>query len=70
AGKPCPRTGIWDATAESDHPQARVVNAWWRQAFIEQGTPMPDARAWGMAGEGRIVWQLVEPGAWTMDLPA
>lgn len=70
AGKPCPRTGIWDTTAEPDHPQARVVNAWWRQAFIEQGTPMPDARAWDMAGEGRIMWQLMESGAWTMDLPA
>lgn len=70
AGKPCPRTGIWDATAEPDHPQAGVVNAWWRQAFIEQGTPMPDARAWGMAGEGQIVWRLMEPGGWTMELPA
>ena len=71
AGKRCPQTGIWDARHASDHPSNTVLSAqWWRQAFFEKGAPMPDARAWGLPGEGGIRWELVEPGAWPLNLTA
>jgi hypothetical protein len=71
AGRRCPQTGIWDASALPEHPMHKMfVSQWWRQGYFEEGALLPDARAWGIEAEGQLVWTLVEPGAWPMDLPA
>jgi TPR repeat protein len=67
AGRACPVTGIWSPKAAEDHPQVKSISDWWHQRFIEKGQSMPDARSWGMAGEGRITWHLLEAGGLSMD---
>ena len=63
AGKTCPTTGIWFPEPSDDHPQARVIDPYLHQRFIKAGATMPDATAWGLPTEGKIVWRLLEAGA-------
>ena len=60
AGKNCPATGIWRPVPVADHPQRKLIDPRWRQAYLQVGQQMPDARSWGMDGIGQIVWHLLE----------
>jgi hypothetical protein len=42
--RPCPATGIWQASVADDHPMAAVFNQWNRQSYVMEAQAFPDPR--------------------------
>ncbi len=60
-GRPCPRTGIWDAALDKGHALARVFDTDARQAYVEQGQPFPDPREIHLAIQpDELLWMWVD----------
>lgn len=69
AGKTCPHTGIWAPAVVPEHPHGDLIKQWWRQAFVEEGQPMPDETDWGLpVTPGGVVWRLHQAGDWSQEV--
>jgi hypothetical protein len=60
----CPATGIWQPWIDPGHPLRRIVNVYWRQAWVREGQPFPDPqRDWLLdLPEELITWHMLDSG--------
>ena len=68
SGQPCPQSGIWQPYAlDKAHPAAPLLStaalneSWKRQAFVQQGEPLPSLSAQGLPMEdAQVGWWLMQ----------
>lgn len=68
SGQPCPQSGIWQPYAlDKAHPAAPLLSTavlnetWKRQAFVQQGEPLPSLKAGGLPIEDeKVGWWLMQ----------
>ena len=58
----CPVSGVWQPWVAADHPLQAIVNQYWRQAWLSQGTPFPQPRRdWLLdLADGDVTWHLMD----------
>ena len=61
-GQACPVSGVWQPWVSADHPLQAIVNQYWRQAWLLQGTPFPQPRRdWLLdLADGDVTWYLMD----------
>lgn len=60
----CPATGIWQPWVDPTHPMRRIVNVYWRQAWIHEGQAFPRPQHdWLLdLPEDLVTWHLLDTG--------